>query len=88
MPAHSSIARSKAASNRAGCRNDSGPIPASSGSAATARSPAARAAALLTPLARPARAVSTEASTDAVRGATSVTMPRPSTSSAGSTSVA
>ncbi|CAM5234009.1 hypothetical protein SGLAM104S_08840 [Streptomyces glaucescens] len=43
---------------------------------------------MLIPLARPARAVSTEPSTVAVSGATRVTMPRPSTSSAGSTSAA
>ncbi len=38
------------------------------------------------PLARPARAVSTEARTVAVSGATRVTMPVPITSSAGTTS--
>lgn len=61
-------------------------MPASSGSAATARSPAARAAALLMPLARPARPGSTEDRTVAVSGATRAAMPRPITSSAGSTS--
>ena len=69
-----------------GDRYASGPIPASSGSAATAIRPAARAAALLMPLASPARAASTEARTVAVSGATSVTMPAPRTSSAGRTS--
>src|SRR5690606_21119503 len=85
-PAHHSIARPNAASKASGRRYASGPIPASSGSAATASRPAARAAALFTPLASPARPTSTEASTVAVSGATRATMPNPRTSSAGSTS--
>lgn len=85
-PAHQSTARPKAESKAPADRYASGPIPASSGSAATASSPAARAAALLIPLARPARPAGTEASTVAVSGATSTVMPAPITTMAGRTS--
>src|SRR5881409_671506 len=54
-PAHTVIARPNALSNAVGDRYASSPIPVTSGSAATAIRPAARAAALLMPLARPAR---------------------------------
>lgn len=60
--------------------------PVSSGSAATASSPAARAAALFTPLAIPARRTSTAASTVAVRGATSMVSPIPKNIADGNTS--
>src|SRR3954447_20523512 len=82
-PAHTVIARPNALSNAVGDRYASSPIPVTSGSAATAIRPAARAAALLMPLASPAREASTEPSTVAVSGATRVTMPAPRTSSAG-----
>lgn len=86
MPAHIGIARRNVDPNSSAERYASGPIPASIGSAATASRPAARAAALLMPLASPALDTSTEASTVAVSGATRAVMPSPSTSRAGSTS--
>src|SRR4051795_2332740 len=53
-------------------------MPATSGTAATASSPAARATVLLTPLAMPACRTSTAPSTVAVNGATVSASPRPS----------
>src|SRR6202008_706183 len=57
--------------------------PTASGSPATAISPAARATALLTPLAVPAWRTSALARTVAVRGATVADRPRPKNSTAG-----
>src|SRR5215467_1336743 len=75
------------------CRNTSGcdwasPVrPASGGIAATNSSDAARATALLTPLATPACRTSAVASTVAVSGATTADKPSANTTTAGSTSV-
>ena len=62
--------------------------PAIGGTTATASSPALRATALLTPDAAPACSVGAAASTVEVSGATSVVIPSPKTTTAGSTSVA
>ena len=85
-PALARMASRKPCRNTAGCACASPVRPASGGIAATNSSDAARATALLTPLAMPACRTSADASTVAVSGATTAHSPSPNTTIAGSTS--